>query len=580
MAKDEEQINSNIKLEEIELDPERSTFENKLRRKNSKQDIDLYFETINEVKILGWENKLLESKLEIRDLRTLNDAEILNAELDDIKVMKIIKGDIERTRVKESIYMPSFKEYLYQILIYYIKSNNISYKQGLNEIAGPFVLLKYKFKISFTRIFKLLVYFIDKYLTNYYLEKDFYSLRSSFGLIHLLLKYHDTELFRRFEYAMITPDLYTTSWILTLFSNKCELNVIYYFWDKLILFDDNLFIFFFITAFLIINRNKFLVGDYANVLTELSQLNINTIKEVNEILNFANEIKNKTPDSFYLLANKLEIFEYNSKNLKILYEHFKIDEMLAMPISSSEIFCITYKNIIHCPDIKCKNFKNSNVNNFSKCIYCRNINAKKKIPFIIIDIRIFDYSSYDDNESNDKKDYDNLINDLFPGFLPKSIRITLEQLKSKEFPKNILNEFKDEKEKYHFIIITSDTENYFRFENIFYKYSNGKKSIKGVDIKRNRELDLNKVKEVFEESENKKDYYLLREYDFFKKLIEEMNSQQFKYVSYVYGGYKKIHSFAMNYKIDLLEHGKKCFLCQEEEEEKIEKFGFLSFFWS
>ena len=151
---------------------------------------------------------------------------------------------------------------------------------------------------------------------------------------------------------MITPDLYTTSWILTLFSNKCELNVIYYFWDKLILFDDNLFIFFFITAFLIINRNKFLVGDYANVLTELSQLNINTIKEVNQILNFANEIKNKTPDSFYLLANKLEIFEYNSKNLKILYENFKVDEMLAMPISSSEIFCITYKNIIRCPDIK------------------------------------------------------------------------------------------------------------------------------------------------------------------------------------------------------------------------------------
>ena len=140
MIKDEDQINSNIKLEEIELNPERSTFENKLRRKNSKQDIDLYFETINEVKVLGWENKLLESKLQIRDLRSLNDAEILNAELDDIKVMKIIKGDIERTRVKESIYMPSFKEYLYQILIYYIKANNILYKQGLNEIAGTFVL--------------------------------------------------------------------------------------------------------------------------------------------------------------------------------------------------------------------------------------------------------------------------------------------------------------------------------------------------------------------------------------------------------------------------------------------------------
>ena len=277
MLEDENKTNSKIKLEEIELNPERTSFENKLRRKNTKEDIDFYFDTINEIKVLGWENKLSESKLPIRDLRGLNDAEILNTEFDDVKTMKIINGDIDRTRVKESIYMTSYKEYLSKLIVYYIKSNKISYKQGLNEIAGPFILLKYKFKISFTRIYKLLVYFIDKFLTNYYLEKDFYSLRSSFGLIHLLLKYHDPELFRRFEYALITPDLYATSWILTLFGNKSELNVIYYFWDKLILFDDNLFTFFFITAFLIINRDKFFDGDYASILTELCQLNITTI---------------------------------------------------------------------------------------------------------------------------------------------------------------------------------------------------------------------------------------------------------------------------------------------------------------
>ena len=79
-------------------------------------------------------------------------------------------------------------------------------------------------------------------MTNYFLEKEFYSLQSSFGLIHLLLQYHDIELFKKFEYALISPDLYATSWALTLFANKCELNVIYYFWDKLILFDDNLYL--------------------------------------------------------------------------------------------------------------------------------------------------------------------------------------------------------------------------------------------------------------------------------------------------------------------------------------------------
>ena len=58
MLEDENKTNSKIKLEEIELNPERTSFENKLRRKNTKEDIDFYFETINDIKVLGWENKL------------------------------------------------------------------------------------------------------------------------------------------------------------------------------------------------------------------------------------------------------------------------------------------------------------------------------------------------------------------------------------------------------------------------------------------------------------------------------------------------------------------------------------------
>ena len=220
----------------------------------------------------------------IRDFTNITDVDILSEEISDAKTIKVIKGDIERTRVQESIYMTSFKDYLYQILLYYINKNKISYKQGLNEIAGPFILLKYKLKLSFTRIYKLLVCFIDKFLTNYFSENEFFSLKSSFCLINLLLQYHDIELFRKFEFALITPDLYTTSWIMTLFANKCELDVIYYLWDKFILFDDNLFPLFFIIAFLIINRDKFFVNDYSVVLNQLSQMNIYTIKEVNEII--------------------------------------------------------------------------------------------------------------------------------------------------------------------------------------------------------------------------------------------------------------------------------------------------------
>ena len=89
------------------------------------------------------------------------------------KLIRIIKGDIERTRVQESIYMKSFKDYVYQLIIYYINQNNISYKQGLNEIEGPFILLKYKLSITFTRIYSMMVCFIDKFLTNYFHDLNF-----------------------------------------------------------------------------------------------------------------------------------------------------------------------------------------------------------------------------------------------------------------------------------------------------------------------------------------------------------------------------------------------------------------------
>ena len=580
----EKNSNSEIKLEEIELNPERKIFENKLRRKNSKDDISHFFETINEIKVQGWENKLYESRLPFRDLSQVTDADIINEEMSDIKTIRIIKGDIDRTRVQESIYMPSFKDYLYQIMIYYMNKNKISYKQGLNEIAGPFVLLKYKLKISFTRIYKLLVYFIDRFLTNYFSEKDFFSLKSSFALINILLKYHDIQLFRIFEYCLINPDLYATSWIMTLFANKCSLNVIYYLWDKLILFDDNLFPLFFVTSFLILNRDKFFMQDYSSVLTELSQMNIDSIKEVNKILDFANEIRDKTPNSFYLLANKLNIFNYDSKNLKNLYEEYKPNHMLALPIFPSEIFSITHKTVIFCPDINCENFRTKKFNDFSKCNFCRNRSIKKKILYIIIDIRIYDYE-YNDESNNDITNNiinnNEMINNIYPGFLPKTLKITLDQMNSKDYPKNILKDYIEEKDKYHFIIITSDTKNYFEYNNKYYKYTKKKSTTKaGVALKRYRELDMIKVKEIFELAKNKKDYYLLKEYDNFKKLIEEMDVEQFKYVSYAHGGYKDIHKFAMEYNIDLLEHGKDCSLCKEENDEK-NKNNYLNFlkFW-
>ena len=568
---EEKDNNSSIKLEEVELNPERNTFENKLRNTFSKEDVIHNFDIITELKLIGWENKLFESKLPIRDLSKVTDADILNEVSNDVKTIRVIKGDIERTRVQESIYMMSFKDYIYQIIIYYINKNNIAYKQGLNEIVGPFVLLKHKLQLSFSRIYKIIVCFIDKFLTNYYQEQEFYSLKSSFSLINLLLKYHDPEIFHRFEHCMITPDLYATSWLLTLFSGKCSLNILYYLWDRLILFDDNLFPHFFIIAFLIINKNKFNKNDNSILLSVIGHLEIETIEEINILLNYAAEIRDKTPSSFYLLSNKLDIFNFNSKHLKEYYEYYNPDKMLALPMFANDIFCITYRNIIGCLDENCENFRrNKNVNNLYKCIYCRNKQAKKNISYIIIDLRIFGLEEKN-NKNNDIES--KIFSNTFPGFLPRTLRIDNKDLENENFPKNILNEYKDEKDNYHFIIITSDTNDYEKFEKEFYKDKRRKSNKIGLTFKKEKELDKIKVDEKFKKKNNNKEYLLLIEYDYFKKLIEGMNQEGFKYVSYVYGGYKEIHAFAIKHNIDLLEHGKQCILCKE-----IKKGNNSSFF--
>ena len=44
-----------------------------------------------------------------------------------------------------------------------------------------------------------------------------------------------------------------------------------------------------------------------------------------------------------------------------------------------------------------------------------------------------------------------------------------------------------------------------------------------------------------------------------------MNTEGFKHVSYIYGGFKNVHTFAMEYNIELLEHQKKCELCTKRK---------------
>ena len=164
-----------------------------------------------------WESILINSNYALTCHLIHNDNDILNEELNETN-QKVIKNDCDRTRVKDKHLLIDFRKNLELSLTHYCKVNKICYKQGLNEVFSPFLLLKSKLNISLCRVYNLFSCFVGRFLTNFYIEKDFYSLQSSLGLLNILLKYHNPMLYYLLEYAMITPEMYATSWLLTIFS--------------------------------------------------------------------------------------------------------------------------------------------------------------------------------------------------------------------------------------------------------------------------------------------------------------------------------------------------------------------------
>ena len=146
-----------------------------------------------------------------------DDSELFNIKL-NLNNQKVIHKDCDRTRTLERKIQFSFVEYSEYIITYYCQKHNFKYKQGLNEIVGPFVLIKQKLNISFSKLYNLFVAFVDKFLTNYFLEDEFFSLQSSLSLLNILLNYHDPEIKIILDNSYLTPEVYATSWILTVFA--------------------------------------------------------------------------------------------------------------------------------------------------------------------------------------------------------------------------------------------------------------------------------------------------------------------------------------------------------------------------
>ena len=508
---------------------------------------DELFKEITQERIKNWENLLFQDMI-VDQLK--DDSEILNTVNNHVN-QKVIKNDVARTRVRESILVPSFTEYLEFFITYYCKQNSIKYKQGLNEIIGLFILLKYKIKISLSEIYNLIQAFVNKFLTNYYREEKLTALNSSLSLLTLLLKYHIPLIYNILDYAMILPQMYATSWILTLFSNKFRIDIMYHLWDHLIQINDNLFMHYIIVAFLQYNSNKITGNDIAQIPSVMTGLTIESTEELDKIIEIAFTIRYNTPYSFRFLCNNLQIFVPNSTELEKAYNTYKPDTMTALPMFPSEVFYITYKEEVKCPDEQCEHssdnlFSLMNKPFYHRCEHCE-MEVYKNINYIFFDLRILEYGSF---ENSDEK----------TGFLPKMIMVEQDELKKENFAKNTAERFIGDKGNYHFVFMTNKTDYFKDYEDNYYEEKEEEMDnflkLCSVQTKVNKELNKTKTEKI-----SLKEQYKLKEYDNLKKLLVALLKFNYPYVSFVYGGFHAIHDLSIKYEISLLNHDPNCDIC-------------------
>ena len=176
---------------------------------------DSLFEKMNEQRLIIWETFLYNFS---SPSRKNSDCDILCALLER-EDQRVILNDCRRTRVRESKLIPGFPKILEAIITHYCTSKEIFYKQGLNEVFGPLLLLKYKFKsLKLSKLYDIGEVFIDEFLPNYFYQRDLYSLKSSLGLFVILLKYHEPSVYNRLDSTEILPEMYATNPLTTLMS--------------------------------------------------------------------------------------------------------------------------------------------------------------------------------------------------------------------------------------------------------------------------------------------------------------------------------------------------------------------------
>ncbi|OWZ15845.1 hypothetical protein PHMEG_00010450 [Phytophthora megakarya] len=233
------------------------------------------------------------------------DQSILQVE-EDLDNQRVIAADAARTRGNEPRFkQPETAELVVKLLTYYCKCRSVTYKQGMNEVLAPFLLLTEQrdgcedpVPLAEGVVFQCFYALIDKFLPHVFVDKEFKSLQCSFQLYKLLMLYHDPELCHYLDQHDMTPELYVTPWFMTLFARSLPPEFVFYLWDFFLLEEDPYLLHFVAYALVAANREKILAADIAMLPQVLSSLTFSSRDELEQVCVDALAISESTPRSF------------------------------------------------------------------------------------------------------------------------------------------------------------------------------------------------------------------------------------------------------------------------------------------
>jgi hypothetical protein len=220
----------------------------------------------------------------------------------ELKNQRVIRADVLRTRTQDKIFQQDQTRHELEILLtYFCKRKGCNYRQGLNEVLAPFLwIVPTSAELSLR--FEIFYAFVDRFLSNIFLQDEFTALQCSHVLFKTLLRHHDILLYEHFVECNLSPELYSTPWFLTLFASKLNQQDILRLWDHLIMLnqrDTESYIFHFGLALLILNRKSLLTSAHYDLPLNVVNLKISNIENV---LKLASDLQRNTPQYFSTLV--------------------------------------------------------------------------------------------------------------------------------------------------------------------------------------------------------------------------------------------------------------------------------------